>query len=149
MVSSSRDQRTYQIRITIVICDWRIRNWWLHTMNLSWKIVVDNRYMHGLRTPNEAIFHRNTKLLGLGRQFGQINFGAFGVFSANLSSPILVLWVPCPWFPLIDRYFFKKLSLYIQIPKIYVGLGFEFGPQKIRDLAIVSVDICMSVVRHI
>ena len=27
-----------------------------------------------------------------GRQIGQINFGAFGVFSAKLSSPILVLW---------------------------------------------------------
>jgi hypothetical protein len=38
---------------------------------------------HGLRTPNEAFFQQNPKLLGLGRQFGQINFGAFGVFSAN------------------------------------------------------------------
>ena len=28
---------------------------------------------HGLRTPNEAFFHQNTKLLGLGRQFGQID----------------------------------------------------------------------------
>ena len=27
---------------------------------------------HGLRTPNEAFFHQNPKLLGLGRQFGQI-----------------------------------------------------------------------------
>jgi hypothetical protein len=46
---------------------------------------------HGLRTPNEAFFHRNPKLLGLGRQFGQIHFGAFGGISANLSAPILVL----------------------------------------------------------
>ena len=46
---------------------------------------------HGLRTPNEAsFFHQNPKLLGLGRQSGQINFGAFGVFSADLSAPILV-----------------------------------------------------------
>jgi hypothetical protein len=28
---------------------------------------------------------------GLGRQIGQINFGAIGVFSAELSAPILVL----------------------------------------------------------
>jgi hypothetical protein len=41
--------------------------------------------------PNEAFFHRNTKLLGLGRQFGQINFGAFGVLLVDLSAPILVL----------------------------------------------------------
>ena len=28
-----------------------------------------NRLTHELRTPNEAFFHRNSKLLGLGRQF--------------------------------------------------------------------------------
>ena len=28
----------------------------------------------------------------------------------------------------------KKLSLYIHIPNIYLGLGFEFGPQIICDL---------------
>ena len=44
-----------------------------------------------LRTPNEAFFHRNPKLLGLGRQFGHLNFGTFGVISADLSTPILVL----------------------------------------------------------
>ena len=53
---------------------------------------------HGLPTPNEAFFHRNTKLLGLGRQFGQIILGALGVFLADLSAPILVLSVPCPFF---------------------------------------------------
>ena len=45
--------------------------------------------VHGLRTPNEAFFHRNPKLLGLGRQFGQINLGTFRVFLDNLSAPIL------------------------------------------------------------
>ena len=78
-------------------------------------------------------FSLKSQTLRLG-QFGQINFGAF---SANLSAPILVLWVPCPCFPLINHYFYKKLSLYIQIPNIYLGLGFEFGPQRIWDLAIV------------
>ena len=44
-----------------------------------------------------------------------------------------------PFFPLINHYFYKKLILYIQIPNIFLGLGFEFefGPQRIRDLAIV------------
>jgi hypothetical protein len=46
---------------------------------------------HGLWMPNEAFFYQNTKPLDLGRQFGRINFGAFGVFSADLSAPILVL----------------------------------------------------------
>jgi hypothetical protein len=40
---------------------------------------------------NETFFHRNSKFLGLGRQFGQINIGAFGVFLADLSAPILAL----------------------------------------------------------
>ena len=64
---------------------------------------------------------------------------AIGVFSANLSAPILVIymWVPCPCFPLINHSLYKKLSLYIQIRNIHLGLRFEFGPQRIRDLAIV------------
>ena len=35
---------------------------------------------------DEAFFHRNPNFLGLGRQFGQINFG---VFSANLSKLLI------------------------------------------------------------
>ena len=46
---------------------------------------------HGLRTPNESLFHKNPKLLGLDRQFGQISFGAFWIFSADLSERILVM----------------------------------------------------------
>ena len=99
------------------------------------------RFYHGLWTPNEAIFHWDPELLGLARQIGHKTW-AFGVFSAELSAPILVQWVSCPCFPLIYPYFYKKLSLYIQIPNIYLGLGFEFefefGPQRIRDLAFVS-----------
>jgi hypothetical protein len=37
-----------------------------------------------------SLFHRNPKRLGMGRQFGQVNLGAFGVFSADLSAPNLV-----------------------------------------------------------
>ena len=76
--------------------------------------------------PERAFFRKSQTLLG-----------AFEVFSADLSAPILILWVPCPCFPLINHYFYKKLSLYIHIPNIYLGLRFEFGPQRIRDLAIV------------
>ena len=54
-----------------------------------------------------------------------------------LSAPIVLLWVPCPWFPFYDHYFYKKLSLCIHIHNIYLGLEFEFGPQIIMDLAFV------------
>ena len=37
------------------------------------------------------------------------------------------------------RQTYKKLSLYIHIPNIYFGLGFEFGPQRIWDLAMFVV----------
>ena len=84
-----------------------------------------------------SLFYRNPNILGFGRQFGQIKFGAFGVFSADLSTPILVQWVPCQYFPLINNYFYKELSLYIRIPNIHLELGFEIGPQRIRNLAIV------------
>ena len=88
-------------------------------------------------------FHPNTtKLLGLGRQFGQINFGAYGVLSVDLSAPILVQCsvvspLNCPCFLLFRHYFYKKLGFYIHIPNIYLGLGFECGSQRIRDSAVV------------
>ena len=42
----------------------------------------------GLRTSNEAFFHWNPELLGLGRQIGQINSGAFGsIFRLNYEYP--------------------------------------------------------------
>ena len=45
---------------------------------------------HGLGTHDEAFFNATySKLLDLGRQIGSMNFGAFGVFSAKLSAPIL------------------------------------------------------------
>ena len=94
---------------------------------------------HGLWLPNKAFFHRNSKHLGLGRQFGQINFEAFGVFLANLSAPILVQCsrVLCPCFPLINHYFYKDLGLLFQkIPNIYFRLGFKSGLRRIRDLTI-------------
>ena len=86
--------------------------------------------------PIKPFFHWNPELLGLGRQIGQINSGAFGVFLAELSVPVLILWVPSPCFPLFNHYFYKKQAFtYPHIPNIYFGLGFEFGPQRIRDLA--------------
>ena len=74
---------------------------------------------HWLRTPNEAFFFIEIpdKVWGI------------GVFSGNLPAPILVLWVPCPCFPLINHYFYKKTK-----PHKYLGFGFEFGPQRILGI---------------
>ena len=54
--------------------------------------------------------------LTISQTFGQIdriNFGVFGVFSAELlSAPILALWVPCSWFLSFSCFFHKKTLLF-------------------------------------
>ena len=83
-----------------------------------------------------SLFSSKSQTFGLGQTIWADKFWGILVFLADyLSAPILVQRVPCPCFPFINHYFYKKLSLYIQIPIIY--LGFKFGPQRIRDLAFV------------
>ena len=100
--------------------------------NVIW-IVARTDYGH----PERAFFHWNLEILCLRKQIGQINSGSFGVFSTKLSAPILIQWVPSPCPPLFNHCFYKELSLYIHIPNIYLGLGFEITPQIIRDSAFV------------
>ena len=42
-------------------------------------------------------------------------------------------------FSIIQPLFLEKLSLYIHIPNNYLGLWFEFEPQRISDLALRSI----------
>ena len=100
------------------------------------KIIFCIGLKHGLRTPNVAFFHRNPELLGLGGQIGHINFEAFWVILAKVSCSIHFGKVS-PCFLSFSQYFYKKLSLDIHIPNIYLGLGFKFGPQRSRNLAFV------------
>ena len=53
-----------------------------------------------------CLFSTTSQTFGPIGQIGRINFG---VFSAKLSAPILALWVPCPWFPSFNCFFYKKL----------------------------------------
>ena len=88
----------------------------------SWTVVVLNEATHGLRTPNEVFFHWNPERLGLGKQIGQINSEAFGVFSAKPSAPIV--WVPCPPFPLFNlNIFLQKTKPLCPHPKYLFGIG--------------------------
>ena len=70
---------------------------------------------------SERAFFKNLEIWTWADILGLKCFEAFGVFSAGLSVPILVLWVPCPCFPLFNHYFFKK-SLY-PTPKYLFGSG--------------------------
>ena len=52
---------------------------------------LDMTLYHGLRTPNEAFFHWNPELLGLGRQIGQTNWadkfwGIWGIFGRTINT---------------------------------------------------------------
>ena len=73
----------------------------------------------GLRRPNESFFHGNQELLGLGRQIGHFHY-------STITST-------------------KKLSPYIHIQNIYLGLEYEFGPQRIIRFSCVrsSCFLCM------
>ena len=81
-----------------------------------------NNASHGLRMADEAFFIEIP------------NWGIFGRFINTHFGTVSSLSM---FF--INQPFFLQKSLYIQIPNIYLGLEFEFGPQRIRDLAIVRV----------
>ena len=43
----------------------------------------------------------------------------------------------CDTWNIFGQTFLQKLKLNIHIPNIFLSLGFDFGPQRIRDLAFV------------
>ena len=92
---------------------------------------IPNCFSHGLRTPNEDFFHHNYKLLSLARQFGLIKFRAFWVLSVDLSliSTHFGTGSRLSMFSIIST---KTKPLYPSLKR----LGFEFGPQRVRDLAL-------------
>jgi hypothetical protein len=69
-------------------------------------------------------------VLGLGRQIEQISFGAFGVFSAKLSAPILELCDHCPCSVINQPLFLQKQKLLIPNPKYLVGIGISIWAAK-------------------
>ena len=86
-------------------------------------IIVAMDYGH----PEKVFFPKNLEFLGLGRHFGLKFFETFGVFSAvkkdSKNGGARKFFGP--------SYFDPALSLYIQLPNICLGIGFEFGPQRI------------------
>ena len=68
-----------------------------------------------------SLFSSKSQTFGLGQTIlGRKILGHFGVFSADLSAPILVQWVPCPCFSLINHYFYKKLSFKVSKSQIFI-----------------------------
>ena len=73
---------------------------------------------HELWTPNEAFFYRNTKVLGLDTQFGQISFEAFGVLSVDLSAPIFA--TDLFMFSINQPLFLQKKQAFISKSQIFI-----------------------------
>ena len=91
---------------------------------------------HGLRTPNEP-FSRKYRTFGLGQTNWADKFWSiWGILSQTTYQHTVS---SLSMFSIIQPLFVQKTkSLYIPHPK-YLGLGFEFGPQRIRDLAFVCL----------
>ena len=91
--------------------------------NFHSMVIKIDVFLHKLRTPNEASFHRNSKLLCLGRQFGQIDLGAFGgIFTLFFSTHFGTL-SPLSIFSISQPLFLQKtLDLYPN-PKYFFGIG--------------------------
>ena len=106
--------------------------WW--TRNFKWKHLA-----HGLRMSNDAFFHLNADLLDLGRQIRQINFWAFGVFSAELSAPILDCDSLVHVFHYSTQLFLQK-PLYPH-PKYLFGLKIWIRVSVVRALSLLVVDL--------
>ena len=68
----------------------------------------------------KPFFHLNPEIWA----WADTLWGIWGIFGQTMSTHFGIR--PC--FPLPNHYSYKKLSLYIHIPNIHLGLGFEFGP---------------------
>ena len=81
----------------LILCLYYLITTVRHSLTPRWsflcKIFQEGRHLgkHGLQTPNKAFFIENPNFLAWEDKLGRIDFGAFGVSSANLSALILVL----------------------------------------------------------
>ena len=74
-------------------------------------------------------------------------WGIWGIFGQTISTHCGTV-SPLSMFPLINHYFYKKTKPLYFIPNVYLELGFEFGPQRIRYLASLCLQsVVLSVVK--
>ena len=83
------------------------------------RIFNSNRHRHGLRTPNEDFCHWNPKLFGLTIRVDNF-WDIWGIFGRFISTHFCTV-TPLSMFFIINHYFNKKLSRYIQIPNKELG----------------------------
>ena len=92
---------------------------------------------HGL-WKSRASFFWKSPLFWLGQANWAENLrGIRGIFSQFNSTHFGILCFPCKCFFIDQESFLQKKNTYISKSYIfmYLGLGFEFGPQRVMDLA--------------
>ena len=76
------------------------------------------RCSYGLRTPRESFCFQKSWIFGLGQTFwAEIVWGIWGIFGRTISTHF---GTASACFPLFNHYFYKKLSLYILLPNIWI-----------------------------
>ena len=91
--------------------------------------------MHGLRTPRESFFSKTSNLWAWADILGWNFLGHLGYFRPDYQHPFWYCEFLFHVFHYFNHYFYKKTEPLH--PTIYLGVGFEFGPQRIWDLAFV------------
>ena len=135
-------QRTQTIKMFLIFYNFSHIFRWMILKNFPYCIVwrigenlylgwIDSSSSHGLRTPRERFFSKNPNFLALAEKF----WGIWGIVGRLISTHFGTV-SPLFMFSINQALFLQNLSLYIQISNIYLGLGFEFGLQRIWDLAI-------------
>ena len=88
-------------------------------------------------TNREGFFLKIPNFWAWADKLGQKISGHFGYFRSNYKDPFWYSESLVHVFHYSTIISTKKLSLYIHILNIYLGLGFDFGSQRFRDLVFV------------
>ena len=99
-------------------------------------------YIHTTRTMDAqlSLFSSISQTFGLGQTNWAYKFlGIWGIFGQFISYHFGIV-SPLSMFSINQTLLLQKIKpLYPHLPNIYLGLEFEFGPQRIGDLAIVCL----------
>ena len=113
----------------------------LHTWTLNTTITaislspihVYTDYWH----PERGFFLWKSQTFGLGQtNWDEIFWCIWGIFSQFISTNFVTVG-SLSMFSISQPSFQQKLSLYTQIPTIFLGVRVKFGPERIRNLVIV------------
>ena len=110
------------VKLSVMNMAWRIKKflhalWFISSSNHAVQYIHGKDYGRPMKSFFEAFFHSNLKLLGLGRQFGQIILSHFGYFQPIYQDPF---WYCESMFFIHQQVIFTKNSAFISKSKILI-----------------------------